>query len=131
MPWGYLAGGAAAATALAFLSNKLYGCLTHKSGVPLPPGPPATWFWGNPMPKQKYVCSSNASRPRGANTSREQLNPPFFRFPSIPHELATLVDQYGPVVSLRRGSHVTIIIGRVDVRLTTPTRSVLRSRPPM
>ena len=58
IPWTYLAGGAAAATALVLLSKKLYGCptSTHQNGVPLPPGPPATWFWGNPMPKQKYVC---------------------------------------------------------------------------
>ena len=55
IPWAYVASGAAAATALVLLSNKLYGCLTHKNGVPLPPGPPATWVWGNPMPKQKYV----------------------------------------------------------------------------
>ncbi|KAN0088270.1 Cytochrome P450 [Tylopilus felleus] len=61
---------------------------THKNGVPLPPGPLATWFWENPLPRQH-----------------------------IAHGITVLVEQYGLVVSLRRGNQVTVIIGRMDVRL--------------
>ncbi|KAF8555883.1 cytochrome P450 [Imleria badia] len=85
LPWTYLAGGAAAATALVLLSKKLVWSPTHKDGVPLPPGPPAMWFWENPMPKQH-----------------------------IAHGLTALVEQYGPVVALRHGGNVTIVIGRMD-----------------
>lgn len=57
LPWTYLAGGAAAATVFVLLSKKFLGSPTHKDGVPLPPGPPALWFWENPLPKQQYVCA--------------------------------------------------------------------------
>jgi cytochrome P450 len=85
LPWTYLAGTAAAATALVLLSKKYLASPTHKNGIPLPPGPPASWFWENPAPKQ-YLA----------------------------HGLAKLIEQYGPVVSLRRGNYVAIIIGRME-----------------
>lgn len=58
-----------------------------------------------------------------------QLNPvfSFFAFPSVAAELGVLVEQYGPIVSLRRGSHVIIVIGRMDVHLSVPVYLV-RSR---
>lgn len=37
-------------------------------------------------------------------------------FPSIARTLADWVEEYGPVMTLRQGSQVIIIIGRVDVR---------------
>ncbi|KAG6381787.1 cytochrome P450 [Boletus reticuloceps] len=85
LPWAYLAGAAAAATALVLLSKRLLWSPTHKHGISLPPGPPATWFWESPMPKMH-----------------------------VAHGLTALVERYGPVISLRRGSHVTIVIGRMD-----------------
>ncbi|KAH7922017.1 cytochrome P450 [Leucogyrophana mollusca] len=51
----------------------------------LPPGPPARWFW------QKALPSAN-----------------------FPRAVEALVSEYGPVISLRQGSHVTIVIGRVQ-----------------
>ncbi|KAF8448802.1 cytochrome P450 [Boletus edulis BED1] len=85
LPWTYLAGGVAAATTLVLLSKRLLWTPTHKNGIPLPPGPPATWFWESPMPKMH-----------------------------VAHGLTALVERYGPIISLRRGSHVTIVIGRMD-----------------
>lgn len=119
LPWTYLAGGAAAAIALVLLSKKLAASPTHKNGVPLPPGPPASWFWQYPLPKKKYVYSVQRISSAEANTllGGNSTLSFFFRVLSIVQELATLVEQYGPVVSFRRGSHVTIVIGRMDVRL--------------
>ena len=51
------------------------------------------------------------------------------RFPSVAHELTALVEQYRPIVSFRRGSHVTIVIGRMDVCLSIQMHSVVHSRP--
>lgn len=53
--------------------------------VPLPPGPPARWFWQNPLPPV-----------------------------NIARTLSDWVNEYGPVISLRQGSRVTIIVGRMD-----------------
>ena len=36
--------------------------------------------------------------------------------PSIAHTLTDWVTEYGPVVTLRQGNHVVVVIGRVDVR---------------
>lgn len=78
LPWTYLASGAAAA-ALVYLSKKLTGRSPHQNGAPLPPGPPATWFWENPMPKQKYVCSSTHPDYTQGPSQKHQLDP-FFAF---------------------------------------------------
>ncbi|KAH7922020.1 cytochrome P450 [Leucogyrophana mollusca] len=51
----------------------------------LPPGPPARWFW------QKAFPSANLSR-----------------------AVDGLVSEYGPLISFRQGSQVTIVIGRVQ-----------------
>ncbi|KIK74639.1 hypothetical protein PAXRUDRAFT_60329, partial [Paxillus rubicundulus Ve08.2h10] len=56
-----------------------------KDGIPLPPGPPARWFWQNAFPTSDMA-----------------------------HTFENLVVQYGPVVSLREGSQVIIVIGRMD-----------------
>ncbi|KAI6022242.1 cytochrome P450, partial [Pisolithus microcarpus] len=53
--------------------------------VPLPPGPPPRWFWQNPLPPV-----------------------------DIARTLSDWVNEYGPVISLRQGSQVTIIVGRMD-----------------
>ncbi|KAF9233850.1 cytochrome P450 [Melanogaster broomeanus] len=81
----YLVGFTAAAIALVLLSKRYMGALASKGGVPLPPGPPARWFWQTAMPTKNTVLA-----------------------------VADLVNQYGSVVSLRQGSRVTIIIGRMD-----------------
>ncbi|KIJ62870.1 hypothetical protein HYDPIDRAFT_176296 [Hydnomerulius pinastri MD-312] len=59
--------------------------MVAKNGVPLPPGPPARWFWDNALPTKK-----------------------------IAHTLAEWVAEYGPVMTLRQGSQVIIIIGRMN-----------------
>lgn len=41
----------AAAVAIAVLYRKYL--LSSKNGVPLPPGPPARWFWSNALPTVK------------------------------------------------------------------------------
>lgn len=56
VPWTYVAGSAAAATVLLLLSKTIFATApTQKNGVPLPPGPPATWLWENPLPKKQCV----------------------------------------------------------------------------
>jgi cytochrome P450 len=81
----YLAGLVAAVTALVLLSKRHRGTPASKGGVPLPPGPPARWFWQSAIPTKNTVLA-----------------------------IADLVNEYGPVVSLQQGSQVTIIIGRMD-----------------
>ncbi|KAG2357454.1 cytochrome P450 [Suillus spraguei] len=51
----------------------------------LPPGPPARWSWSNDLPDA-----------------------------NIAHTLADLVQTYGPIVSFRQGSQVTIVLGSVE-----------------
>ncbi|KAG9313182.1 cytochrome P450 [Chiua virens] len=85
LPWTYIAGGAAAATVLVLLSNKFGRRSAHKNGIPLPPGPAATWFWQDPMPKERAAF-----------------------------KIEELVEQHGPVISFRQGRHVTVVIGRMD-----------------
>lgn len=91
------------------------------------PAPPATWFWQSPMPKRKVVQHIDRARQGSRKTPSPQATQPrlLFYSPSIPHGLAALV---GPVVSLQRGSHVIIIIGRMDVHLSILTCPVVRSR---
>ncbi|KAF9223306.1 cytochrome P450 [Gyrodon lividus] len=81
----YVVGIAAATSAVAVLYNKYQVAPATKNGNPLPPGPPARWFWENPFP------TSNMA-----------------------HTFANWVAEYGPVMSLRAGSHVIIVIGRLD-----------------
>ncbi|KAH7884150.1 cytochrome P450 [Phlebopus sp. FC_14] len=71
--------------AAAVLYNKRQAALAFKNGIPLPPGPPAHWFWDNAMPKA-----------------------------NIAHTLSDWVAEYGPVITLRQGSNVIIVIGRMD-----------------
>ncbi|KAF8553151.1 cytochrome P450, partial [Imleria badia] len=68
----------------------------------LPPGPPARWFWENAMP------SVNVAR-----------------------TLADWVTEFGPVITLRQGSHITIVIGRVDAatEIMEKEGSALADRP--
>ncbi|KAG9313211.1 cytochrome P450 [Chiua virens] len=84
-PWKYIVGGAAAVTTLVLLSKTLAGIPTRKNHIPLPPGPPAVWFWEDPMPNH-----------------------------SVAIETAKLIEKYGPVVSFRHGNQVTVVIGRMD-----------------
>ncbi|OAX30774.1 cytochrome P450, partial [Rhizopogon vinicolor AM-OR11-026] len=58
--------------------------MTSKNGVPLPPGPPARWFWSNALPTVRQV---------------------------IAYAFTDFVRKYGPVVSFRQGSQVIIVIG--------------------
>ncbi|KAH7904937.1 cytochrome P450 [Hygrophoropsis aurantiaca] len=61
------------------------GLVSSNKGAPLPPGPPPRRFWEKPLP------TTNIAR-----------------------TLADLVTEYGPVVSIRQGSQVTVIIGRTQ-----------------
>ncbi|KAG2028344.1 cytochrome P450, partial [Suillus americanus] len=56
-----------------------------RNDIPLPPGPPARWFWSNALPAV-----------------------------NIAHALTDLVREYGPIVSLRQGSQVIVVIGSVE-----------------
>ncbi|KAG6328286.1 hypothetical protein ID866_10803 [Astraeus odoratus] len=76
---------AAVCAAVIFLRRKRDTVRVSKSSAPLPPGPPARWFWQNPFPTT-----------------------------DIARTLTDLVAEYGPVISLRQGSRTTIIVGRVD-----------------
>ncbi|KAG1720323.1 cytochrome P450 [Suillus lakei] len=56
-----------------------------RNSIPLPPGPPARWFWNNALPAV-----------------------------NIAHALTDLVREYGPILSFRQGSQVIIVIGSVE-----------------
>ncbi|KAI9573127.1 cytochrome P450 [Boletus coccyginus] len=77
--------------------------LTSKERYPLPLGPPAPWFWNNVMPTVNIG--------------------------------STFVDwayEYGPVIALRQGSEVAIVIARVDAatEIMEKEGSALADRPP-
>ncbi|KAG1805462.1 cytochrome P450 [Suillus subaureus] len=59
--------------------------LAGRKGIPLPPGPPARWFWSNALPAV-----------------------------NIAHALTDLVREYGPIVSFQQGSQVIIVIGSIE-----------------
>ncbi|KAG2078552.1 cytochrome P450 [Suillus decipiens] len=59
--------------------------LAGRKGILLPPGPPACWSWSNALPAV-----------------------------NIAHTLTDLVQTYGPIVSFRQGSQVTIVIGSIE-----------------
>ncbi|KAG1728771.1 cytochrome P450 [Suillus lakei] len=80
----YAAGVVATVAVLAILYKKS-SLANGKNAIPLPPGPPARWFWSNALP------SVNIAR-----------------------ALTDLVREYGPVVSFRQGSQVIIVIGSVE-----------------
>ncbi|KAF9230122.1 cytochrome P450, partial [Melanogaster broomeanus] len=75
----------AAAFVVTFLYNKYQVAPATKKGIPLPPGPPARWFWDSAFPRS-----------------------------NISYTLGDWVAKYGPVISLRQGSQVTIVIGRLN-----------------
>ncbi|KIJ65429.1 hypothetical protein HYDPIDRAFT_110496 [Hydnomerulius pinastri MD-312] len=81
----YLVGFAATAATVAVLYKKRQAAFASMNGIPLPPGPPARWFWDNAMPTV-----------------------------NIAHTLADWVAEYGPMITLRQGSQVIIVIGRMD-----------------
>ncbi|KAG1862642.1 cytochrome P450 [Suillus subluteus] len=60
--------------------------LSRRKGIPLPPGPPARWFWSNALPAVSDIV----------------------------YTLTNLVREYGPIVSFRQGSQVIIIIGTME-----------------
>ncbi|KAG2038135.1 cytochrome P450 [Suillus americanus] len=70
---------------VAVLFAVLYQRPSDANDIPLPPGPPARWFWSNALPTV-----------------------------NIAHALTDLVREYGPIVSLRQGSQVIIVIGSVE-----------------
>jgi len=41
--------------ALLLVLVKLKQLVSYKHDLPLPPGPPARWFWQNPLPPKEYV----------------------------------------------------------------------------
>ncbi|KAG1908874.1 cytochrome P450 [Suillus fuscotomentosus] len=56
-----------------------------KHAFPLPPGPPRSWFWRSAMPSN-----------------------------NVTHIITQWIQQYGPVVSVRQGNQVSVIIGSVE-----------------
>ncbi|KAF8549254.1 cytochrome P450 [Imleria badia] len=90
------------AATVTFLYKRRRAALTSKNGLPLPPGPPARWFWENAMP------SVNIAR-----------------------TLADWVTEFGPVITLCQGNHIVVVIGRVDAatEIMEKEGSALADRP--
>ncbi|KAG1819871.1 cytochrome P450 [Suillus subaureus] len=78
------AAGVVAFVAVLFVLYKK-NSLSSRKGIPLPPGPPAHWFWSNALPAVNIV-----------------------------YTLTNLVREYGPIVSFRQGSQVIIVIGTME-----------------
>ncbi|KAG2068482.1 cytochrome P450 [Suillus decipiens] len=70
---------------VAVLLAILYRKFWGRNDSLLPPGPPAHWFWSNALPAV-----------------------------NIANALTNLVREYGPIVSLRQGSQVIVVIGSVE-----------------
>ncbi|KAG2360674.1 cytochrome P450 [Suillus spraguei] len=70
---------------VAVLLAILYRKYSSTNDSLLPPGPSARWFWSNALPAV-----------------------------NIAHALNNLVREYGPIVSLRQGSQVIVVIGSVE-----------------
>ncbi|KAF9235736.1 cytochrome P450 [Melanogaster broomeanus] len=98
-----LVGLAVTVATLAVLYKKRQAAFASKNDIPLPPGPPARWFWDNALP------SVNIAR-----------------------TLADWVEEYGPVITLRQGSQVIIVVGRMDSasEIMEKEGGVLEDRPP-
>ncbi|KAG1768299.1 cytochrome P450 [Suillus occidentalis] len=79
----YAAGLVTVVAVLAILYKKF--SLAGRKGIPLPPGPPARWFWNNALPTVNIV-----------------------------YTLTDLVREYGPIVSFRQGGQVIIVIGSME-----------------
>ncbi|KAG1858610.1 cytochrome P450 [Suillus tomentosus] len=78
----------ASIVAIVVVFAKLYqksSLASGKNSITLPPGPPARWFWSNALPTV-----------------------------NIAHALTDLVQEYGPIVSLRQGNQVIVVIGSVE-----------------
>lgn len=80
----YAAGIVAVVASLITVLYKKFPLLGRK-GIPLPPGPPACWFWSNALPTV-----------------------------NIAHALTDLVREHGPIMSFRQGSQVIIVIGSIE-----------------
>jgi hypothetical protein len=101
----YAAGIVAVVAALTVLYKKTSSA-NVKNVIPLPPGPPACWFWRNALPSVKWVLeTSSLICETDVNCSL-----------SIARALTDLVREYGPVVSFRQGSQVIIVICSVEVK---------------
>ncbi|KAG1731326.1 cytochrome P450 [Suillus paluster] len=61
------------------------GRLFAKDALPLPPGPPPSWFWNSAMPSNNVALT-----------------------------VTQWMQEYGPVVSVRQGNQVSVIIGSVE-----------------
>ncbi|KAF8841367.1 hypothetical protein BDN67DRAFT_1045015 [Paxillus ammoniavirescens] len=57
----------------------------------LPPGPPASWFWDSPLPASKQLPSK-----------------------VLAHTFEDWVAEYSPVMSIRQGSQVAVVIGCME-----------------
>lgn len=101
---------AGALVVLAVLGNVVRSQIKARSRLPLPPGPPGHWLFGNALPKEKYVV---------VLLPRHRL-PGFY---SQSQHFAEWINQYGPVISLRLGPKVMIIIGRYQVQCRNPVSS--------
>lgn len=95
----------AAIAALVIAGSAVRATLRSKRRLPLPPGPPGHWLFGNALPRVKYVQLVGSIAPTLTNVDRKSQSQQF----------AAWVNQYGPVISLRVGPRVMIIIGRHKV----------------
>ncbi|KAG2109037.1 cytochrome P450 [Suillus discolor] len=84
----YAAGVVAAAFVVLLVMFYKMSPLAGRKGIPLPPGPPARWFWCNALPAVN-IC----------------------------HTLTDMVREYGPIVSFRQGSQVIIVIGSIEAAI--------------
>jgi len=53
MKTNYAGGFVAAVAIFTMLYRKRSLAVSSKNGIPLPPGPPARWFWSNALPAVK------------------------------------------------------------------------------
>lgn len=94
----------AALVALVLAGSAVRAKLKSRGRLPLPPGPPGHWLFGNALPKAKYVQLVSVSSQSNLRQSQSQ-------------QFAAWINQYGPVISLRLGPKTMIIIGRHQVRV--------------
>lgn len=94
----------AALVALLLAGNAVRAQLKHKRRLPLPPGPPGHWLFGNAIPRAKCVHLIGLMALINSITSQSQ-------------QFAAWINQYGPVISLRIGPKIMVIIGRHKVRV--------------
>ena len=75
----------------------------RKDRLPLPPGPPGHWLWGNEIPSKKYDLERLSYALLANSTLRTYL------------KHAEWTRQYGPIFSLRTMRRTIIVLGSYQV----------------